>query len=143
MVQRTGRGGFGGFFSEILNVAGAFVGDPALGSQIAAKAAPGYGAIHQTPDQIADQVKARVKSQLGAETAPDVASITPASQQIGAAIAPNVAAALAQEGVLFAPGTVGAELQHPTALNAFGGANAKWIMVGGAVLAGLLLLKEV
>lgn len=143
MFQRTGRAGFGGVFSEILNVAGAFVGDPALGSQIAAKAQPGYGAIHQTPDQIADQVKARVKSQLGAETLPNVAGISPAAQQIGAGIAPNLAAKLAADGVTFAPGTVGAELQRPTPLNAFGGANAKWVLIGGAALAALLALKEI
>jgi hypothetical protein len=132
----------GGFFSEVLDVAGSFVGDPALGEQVASKAVPGFARITQTPAQIADQVKGRVKSQLAAQAAPDPTKITPAAMQIGAAVAPNVAAALASEGVMFPAGTVGGELQHPTPLDAFGGPNAKWVLVAGLALAGLLAFKE-
>jgi hypothetical protein len=51
---------FGGIFSTILNAAGSFVGDPGLGSQIAATAGPGWAAISETPEEIAARVAQNV-----------------------------------------------------------------------------------
>jgi hypothetical protein len=134
--------GFGGLFSTLLNVAGATVGDPALGSQIASQAGPAFANITETPAQIAQHVLPDVKTRLATNTPPTAAQISSQAQQIGAAIAPQVAAALAQDGVRLPAGTVGADMQHPNYLDAFGGGNAKWVLVGGLALSALLLFKE-
>lgn len=132
----------GGFFSTILNVAGSAVGDPGLGNQVASQSPAAFGTITQTPDQIAAQVLPKVKATLSTGT-PSAKDITPASQQIATLVAPDIAAQLAADGVMFPAGTVGANLQHPTVLNAFGGQNAQWVLVGGLALAALLLFKEI
>lgn len=149
MIRRAGgfgcdarRSGMGGFFTTALNVAGAFVGDPALGSQIASGAQPGYAPLTQTPDQIARTVAPAAKSALTNPGAIDVNAISPGAQRIAAEILPQTAAALAAAGYAFPPGTVGASLQRPSVLNAFGGGSARWVLIGGVALAGLLLAKE-
>lgn len=132
--------GLGGLFSTALDVAGSFVGDPGLGDQIASKAGRAFAPVTQTPTQIAKQVTPGVKAALESGSI-DSAGITPASQQIASSIGPAVAASLAAEGVYFPPGTKGAELQRPTPLDAFGGANAKWVLFGGLALGAALLFK--
>lgn len=133
--------GLGGIFSQVLNVAGSFVGDPALGDQIASKAQPGWAAIKETPQQIADRIAPDVKARLGSGNPIETKGISPQAQQIGAAVAADVAASLLAQGVRLPPGTVGGELQKPSILDAFGGGNRGWILVGGLALGGLLLLK--
>ena len=134
--------GLGGFFSEILDVAGSFVGDPGLGNQVAAQSPLAFGPITQTPDQIATTVLPDATTALGDLGSINTKNITPASQQVASAILPQTAAALVAAGYTFPPGTVGADLAKPTVLDAFGGGNAKWVLVGGLALGGLLLLKE-
>lgn len=132
----------GGVFELALNAAGSFVGAPALGSQLASQAGPAFARIKESPDQIAARVAPGVRATIEAGTYPPKAAlITPQSQQIAASIAPTVAAQLAAEGVFFPPGTVGAELQDPSYLNAFGGQNAQWVLVGGLALGALALFK--
>lgn len=133
---------FGGLFSTALNVAGAFVGDPALGSQLASQAGPAFAKIKETPEQIAAHVSPALIQRLSAGTLPDPAGLSQQSQQIAAAIMPQVAAELAAQGYTFAPGTVGADLQNPSYLNAFGGENARWVLLGGVALGAFLLLRE-
>lgn len=136
--------GMGGLFSTVLNVAGSFVGDPALGSQVASFAQPGFANITQTPQEIADMVAPTVATRLASPgVLPNPAALSPQAQQIGAGVAAYVARDLATQGVALAPGTVGAELQHPSILDAFGGPNAKWVLTGGLALAALLVLKEI
>jgi hypothetical protein len=157
MIPRTGRfaglggcgcaacGGqgaaFGGFFSTALDVAGSFVGDPMLGEQIAAKGGRGWAAISETPDQIAERIAPTVGASVVAGKPIDGAGVSSQAQQIAAGVAPGVAAALAAQGVIFPAGTVGAELQHPSTLDAFGGANRQWVIIGGLALGAALLLK--
>lgn len=132
----------GGLFEIALNVAGSFVGDPALGSQLASQAGPAFARIKETPDQIAARVAPNVKATLEAGTyPPQAALITPQSQQIANAVAATVAGQLAAEGVFFPPGTVGAELQNPSVFNAFGGENAQWVLIGGLALGALVVFK--
>lgn len=133
--------GFGGIFTLALNAAGATVGDPALGSQIASQAGKPFAKIKETPAQIASRVAPDVRLALTSGTIPDPARLSPQAQQIGGAVAADVAAQLAAQGVYFPPGTVGADLQHPSYLNAFGGQNAQWVLVGGIALAALVLFK--
>lgn len=145
MMRRTGftrRPGMDGFFSTVLNIAGAYVGDPQAGDQLASKASPAFAKITQTPAQIADQVTPGVKAGYTSSASPDLAKITTQSQQIAAGVAPLVAANLAKDGVMFPAGTYGAQLQNPSTLNAFGGANAKWVYFGVLALAGALVWKE-
>lgn len=137
-----GGGGFGGIFSTFLNVAGSLVGDPALGSQVAAQALPGYAPITETPQQIADRVAPGVKTALAAGTPVSLTGVTSQAQQIGQSVAPDVAADLAAQGYTFAPGTVGAELQKPSVLDAFGAANRGWVALGAAALGVALLWKS-
>jgi hypothetical protein len=132
---------FGGFFSTILNAAGSFVGDPALGSQIAAGASPGWAAISETPDQIAARVTPDVGAALVAGKPVSSTSISAQAQQIAAGVAPDVAASLKAQGVILPAGTVGGELQNPSPLDAFGGANRPWVIIGGLALGAALLLK--
>jgi hypothetical protein len=134
--------GLGGFFSTILDAAGAFVGDPGLGNQIAAGASPGWGKLSETPAQIAQRIAPDVGAAIAAGKPIAAAGISPQAQQIAAGVASDVAATLAAQGVTLAAGTVGGELQHPSTLDAFGGANRTWVLIGGAALAGLLLFKE-
>jgi outer membrane receptor protein involved in Fe transport len=134
--------GLGGLFSVALDAAGAFIGDPALGEQIAAKSGPGWAAIHETPQQIAVRVAPDVKARLSSGNPIASTAISAQAQQIGAAIASDVAASLLAQGVRLPAGTVGAELQKPSVLDAFGGSNRSWVLIGGLALAGLLLFKE-
>lgn len=134
--------GMGGFFAEALNIAGSFVGDPGLGSQVASQSPLAFGPITQTPDQIAATVLPDATAALGDLGSIKTTNITPASQQVAGAILPQTAAALAAAGYVFPAGSVGADLAKPTVLDAFGGGNAKWVLVGGLALGGLLLLKE-
>lgn len=133
--------GFGGFFSMALNVAGSFVGDPQLGSQIASTAGKPFAKIKETPAQIAARVAPDVRLSLTSGASVDPAKLSPQARQIGQAVAADVAAQLAAQGVYFPPGSVGAELQHPSYLNAFGGQNAQWVLVGGLALGALVLFK--
>lgn len=139
--DRRAPSGMGGWFSTALNVAGSFVGDPGLGNQIAGQASPGFAPITSTPAQIAAHVAPSVKDLLTSGSI-DPTGITPASQQIATAAAPAVAATLAAQGVYFPPGSAGEALQRPTPLDAFGGQNAKWVLVGGLALGAALLWKE-
>jgi hypothetical protein len=134
--------GLGGFFELALNAAGSVVGDPALGSQIASQAGPAWARIKETPPEIAAHVAPSVKTYLtNGGALPDPAGISPQAQQIAAGVAGDVARSLAAEGVYFPPGTVGAQIQNPTYLNAFGGQNSQWVLVGGLALGALVLLK--
>ena len=129
-----------GFFTTVLNAAGAFVGDPGLGSQIAATAGPGWAAIKETPDQIAQRVAPDVAASLQTGR-PITAAPSAQAQQIAAGVAPDVAASLKAQGVILPAGTVGGELQNPSPLDAFGGANRPWVIIGGLALGAALLLK--
>lgn len=133
--------GMGGLFSTALNVAGSFVGDPGLGSQIASQADAPFAKIKESPAQIAARVAPDVRLALTSGTLPDASKLSQQSRQIGQGVAADVAATLAAQGVYFPPGTVGAQLQHPSYLNAFGGQNAEWVLVGGLALGALLLFR--
>jgi hypothetical protein len=122
----------GGWFTTALNVAGSFVGDPALGSQVAMTARPGYAAINQTPQQIADTVAPKVLSAL--KNPPSQNKLDPAYQALATSIAPNVAYDLAAAGYVFPPGSLGAEYQKPSPFNVFGGQNAPYAMIGAGIL---------
>lgn len=130
--------GMGGMFSKLLNVAGTFIGDPALGDQIAAKAKPGYVPITQAPEQIANTIGAEVLADLKSPSSvvPDNNSFAVAN-----AVAPAVAMKLASEGYIFPAGSLGAEFAHPSSLNAFGGQNRNLVIWGAAGIGALLLLK--
>lgn len=131
-----------GIFSTILNVVGAVtIGDPGLGNQLTLDAVPGYAPITQTPQQIADTVTPQVLSALKSGMVPNVTGIAPAYVQIAGTIAPSVAIELANQGYVFPDGTVGAQYQHPTIFDAFGGQNAGFVKLASIGLAGLLLLK--
>lgn len=132
--------GMGGWFSTALNVAGSFVGDPALGDQIASQAKGGYAAISQTPQQIADTVAPKVISALKAPSS-SPAKVTPAAQQVATYAAADIAQALAKQGYMFPAGTLGAEYQKPSMFNAFGGQNASFAKIGVGALGVLLLFK--
>lgn len=132
----------GGIFSELLNVAGSTVGDPALGNQIAAKANPAFGPITQTPDEIAQTVLHDAQSALDNPAGVNVAAITPASAQIAQAVLPQTAQRLAAAGYVFPPGSVGEQYVTPSVLSAFGGQNEKLVLLAGGVLLAALLVKE-
>jgi hypothetical protein len=134
--------GMGGIFSTLLDVAGAYVGDPGLGDQVASQSPLAFGPITQTPAQIATTIAPDVTAAMGNLAAIDTKNITSASQQIATSILPQTAAAMTAAGVVFPPGSVGANLQHPTVLNAFGGQDAEYVLIGGLALAALLLFKE-
>lgn len=134
--------GMGGIFELALNAAGSFVGNPALGSQIASTAAPAWGKIKDTPQEMAARVSPRVVATLQSGAFPDPATISQQSQQIAANVLAQVAADLAAQGIYLPPGTVGADLQNPSYLNAFGGEYGQWVLVGGLALGALLVLKE-
>lgn len=132
-----------GIFELALNAAGSFVGNPALGSQVASTAGAPFARIKETPEQIAGRVAPDVRAALATATFADPAGISSQSQQIAAAVAPHVAAQLAAQGVMFPPGSVGAEMVDPSYLNAFGGENAQWVLWGGLALGGLLLIRGI
>ncbi len=134
-------GGFGGWFSTALNVAGSFVGDPGLGDQIASQAGPGWANIGETPDQIAQRVAPEVGAAFVAGKPINAGNLSAQAQQIAAGVAPGVAASLKAQGVILPAGTVGGELQHPSTLDAFGGGNRQWVILGGLALGAALLLK--
>lgn len=134
-------GGFGGWFSTALDVAGSFIGDPALGEQIASQAGPGWARIGETPDQIAQRVAPDVGAAFAAGKPISAANISPQAQQIAAGVAAGVAASLRAQGVILPAGTVGGELQSPSSLDAFGGANRKWVLLGGLALGAALVFK--
>lgn len=140
---RYGQPGMGGIFSKILDVASLSVGGPPnAGDELASFGNPAFGAITQTPAEIATTVLPDAQTALANLSGINVPNITPASQQIAQAILPQAAAALTSAGYVFPPGSVGANLQHPSALDAFGGGNAQWVLVGGLALGALLLFKE-
>lgn len=134
--------GMGGFFSTVLDVAGSFVGDPGLGNQVASQSPYAFGPITQTPDQIAVTVLPDARTAMANLAAINVKILTPASQQLAQAVLPQTAAQLVAAGVVFPPGSVGANLAKPTVLDAFGGQDAQWVLIGGLALGALLLLKE-
>lgn len=107
----------GGIFSEILNVAGAYVGDPALGDQLASKALRAYAPIKQTPQQIADEVTPQVLQALKSSAVVDIDNL---SVSIAQAIAPYVAVNLNSQGVVFNPGTLGASYTYPSLFGGMG-----------------------
>lgn len=133
--------GLGGFFSTALNVAGSFVGDPALGDQIASQAGPAWARIGETPDQIAERVAPEVGAAFVAGKPIRAAGLSPQAQQIAAGVAPGVAASLRAQGVILPAGTVGGQLQNPSTLDAFGGDSRKWVILGGLALGAALLWK--
>lgn len=128
-----------GWFSTALNVAGSFIGDPALGSQIGAQAGAGFAKISQDNQQIADTISPKVLAVLNNPTsakAPEPAYASMAQQ-----VAPAVAQDLLKAGYVFPPGTVGADMQKPSYFDAFGGQNATYVKIGAGVLGGWALLK--
>jgi hypothetical protein len=128
-----------GFFSTILNVAGSFVGDPALGNQVASQGSPGYAPITQDAQAIAKTV---APSALTALKGPvDLKTVSPQAQQIAASVSGAVAVELASQGYVFPPGSYGAELQKPSIFDAFGGQNKTYAELGFAALGALLLFK--
>jgi hypothetical protein len=134
----------GGIFTDILNVAGSFVGDPGAGNQIASQSPAAFGPITQTPAQIATTVLPGVQSALAAPSTINTKNITAASQQIATTILPQTAQAAAAAGYSFPPGSVGASLTGTAAvqgLDAFGGQNAEWVLLGGLALGALLIFK--
>jgi hypothetical protein len=156
MIRRTGLGcacqdpprtrspAMGGILSTLLDVGGSFVGDPGLGNQVAATSPAAFGPITQTPAEIATTILPNVQPALANVAGIDTKSITTQSQQVANSVLPQTVAALTAAGYTFAPGTYGAALQSPdtSALDAFGGQYAGWVLIGGLGLAALLLLKE-
>jgi hypothetical protein len=122
-----------GFFSEVLDVAGSFVGDPTLGNQVAANAKPGFAPITQDQTQIATTVAPLVSKAIAAPI--PAKSITSQAQQIATGIAPQVAQDMLAAGYVFAPGTLGASYQNPSIFDAFGGPDAGLVKVGFGILA--------
>lgn len=138
--ERPHPPGMGGFFTEILNVVGAATIGVPIGSVAASQALPGYAPVTQTPDQIAAAVAPKVVAAIGnpGKAAPD-----PRSQAIAQAAAAQIAAKMAVDGYSFPAGTVGAELQHPNVLDAFGGGTRQLVEIGLGALGVLLLIKVI
>ena len=130
---------FGGFFSTLLNVGGSFIGDPELGSQIASQAVPGFAPVTQDAKAIADTVTPDLLMVLKSPV--DIKGLSPRDQQVASSAGPAIAMALAAKGYVFAPGTVGAELQKPSAFDAFGGNSSGLVKIGFGVLGVALLIK--
>lgn len=136
--QYKRRPEFGGFFSEILNVAGSVVGDPALGDQIASKATPGFTKITQSQQQIAQTIAPDV---IAAIKNPGNMKIDPAYQSLAVSVAPSVAQELAAQGVMFPPGSLGATYQNPSVFDAFGGQHEQLVKIGAGLLAAFAVGK--
>jgi hypothetical protein len=134
--------GFGGWFSTALNVVGSIVGEPGLGNQVAAQASPGYAPITQDPSGIARTIAPSVVAALKAPPA-DPKSIGPQAGQVAQAALQATAQELTAQGYVFAPGTLGAQYQSPSILNAFGGGTASLVEIGAGVLGLMLLVKLV
>lgn len=137
MLQRPVH--LGGFFSTILNVAGSFVGDPALGNQIGSQANPGFAKISQDNQQIADTISPKVMAILNNPSS--VKAPDPAYASLAAQVAPGVAQDLLKSGYVFPAGTLGATYQSPSYFDAFGGQNEKFVKIGAGILGGWALLK--
>jgi|SRR5579862_1174876 len=138
-----GSGGMGGIFSEILDAAGATVGDPGLGDQIASKAQPGFVPVTQNTTQIAQTVAPDVIKAMNSPTPITPTPIPTLYQQIASAAAPQIAQQLKAQGYLFPPGSMGAEYQNPSIFDAFGGQYSSVVKIGALGLAGFLALKLV
>lgn len=136
---------FGGIFSDILDVAGSFVGDPGLGNQIAAQAKPGFAPITQTAQQIAVQVAPDTITALKNPTSIVPSKIPANAQQVAAASAQAIALQLASQGYAFPPGTQGYVYQNPntSVFDAFGGQFQGIVEIGALGLGALLLFKMV
>lgn len=137
--------GFGGIFSTLLNVAGSFVGDPALGSQVASQASPAYAPVTQDAAQIATQVAPNVLAALKQPLITSLKNI-PARDQTVATSTANlqaIAVQLKSQGYQFPAGTLGAEYQmpSPSLFDAFGGQYGGYVQLGAAALGIALLLK--
>jgi hypothetical protein len=135
---RTGRG-MGGVFSQLLDMGGSFFGDPTLGDQIASKAQGGYAPVTQSPADVAATIAPKVLTALKnpqSQYKPDALALSVSNYALA-----DTARALAAQGYIFAPGSLGAELSKPSVLDAFGGQSRGLVMLGGAALGGLLLLK--
>lgn len=132
--------GFDGIFSTILNVAGSFVGDPALGSQVAGQASPAYANITETPQEIAARVAPDVITDIGTPNL-DLKTVTPQAQSVAQATAQAIALEMGKQGYVFPAGTLGATYQKPSLLDAFGGNHENLIKSAAVILGGALLLK--
>ena len=133
--------GFGGWFSTILNVAGSFVGDPALGSQIASQALPGYAPVNQSAAQIAKQVAPDVLNAIKSPPKIDLTKLPARDQTVAQSSAQAVALELASEGYMFPVGTMGAEFQKPSLFDAFGGQYSGIVKIAAGALGVALLVK--
>lgn len=135
------RDGMGGIFETILDVAGSFVGDPALGSQVASQASAAYAPVTQNASQIAKQIAPNVLTALKSPPQIDLSKLPARDQTVATSSAQAAAIELANEGYAFPPGTLGAEYQKPSIFDAFGGNYGGYVKIGAIVLGGALLLK--
>lgn len=134
--------GMGGVFSTVINAAGAFfIGDPALGNQIASQASMAYAPVNQNAAQIAKQIAPNVLTALKSPPQIDLSKLPARDQTVATSSAQAAAIELANEGYAFPLGTVGAEYQKPSIFDAFGGNYVGYVKIGAIVLGGALLLK--